>query len=110
MAVCLSSCRKETCMCCPFQVMYTRAVWKEGEQEEEAVVPDNWIDRNKRSVRWPHSMSITKTERALKEKINPEDDWMTFPLIKIKITSGKFCFKNLIDIQLKTLLKCCFQN
>ncbi|MEQ2205038.1 hypothetical protein XENOCAPTIV_023643, partial [Xenoophorus captivus] len=32
--------------------------------------------------RWPHSMSITTTERALKEKINPEDDWMTFPLIK----------------------------
>ncbi|MED6268937.1 hypothetical protein CHARACLAT_027967 [Characodon lateralis] len=36
-------------------------------------------------------MSITTTERALKEKINPEDDWMTFPLIKIKITSAKRC-------------------
>ncbi|MED6250248.1 hypothetical protein ATANTOWER_027698 [Ataeniobius toweri] len=53
------------------------------------VVPDNWIDRNKRTVRWPHSISITKTERALKEKINPKDDWMKFPLIKIKITSAK---------------------
>ncbi|MED6247071.1 hypothetical protein ATANTOWER_029225, partial [Ataeniobius toweri] len=37
----------------------------------------------------PHSMSITKIERALKEKNNPEDDWMKFPLIKIKITSAK---------------------
>ncbi|MED6282240.1 hypothetical protein CHARACLAT_029974 [Characodon lateralis] len=34
-------------------------------------------------------MNITKTERALKEKIKPEDDWMTFPLIKMKITSAK---------------------
>lgn len=72
--------------------MYARAVWKEGEQEEEGVVPDNWIDRNKRTVRWPRNMSTTKTERALKDKINPQDDWMMFPLIKIKMISGKFCF------------------
>ncbi|XP_039679334.1 uncharacterized protein LOC120573590 isoform X1 [Perca fluviatilis] len=73
------------------KVMYARAVWKEGEQEEEGVVPDNWIDRNKRTLRWPHNMSTTKTERALRDKINPQDDWMTFPLIKIKMTSAKRC-------------------
>ncbi|XP_031167926.2 uncharacterized protein LOC116059064 [Sander lucioperca] len=71
--------------------MYARAVWKEGEQEEEGVVPDNWIDRNKRTLRWPHNMSATKTERALRDKINPQDDWITFPLIKIKMTSAKRC-------------------
>ncbi|KAG9267456.1 hypothetical protein AMEX_G18296 [Astyanax mexicanus] len=70
--------------------MYTRAVWKEGEQEEEGVVPDNWIDRNNRTVRWP-LMSATKIERALRDKINPQDDWMMYPLIKIKITSAKRC-------------------
>ncbi|KAL0967861.1 hypothetical protein UPYG_G00258540 [Umbra pygmaea] len=36
-------------------------------------------------------MSTTKTERALRDKINPQDDWMTFPLIKKKITSAKRC-------------------
>lgn len=81
-----------TCICCPLQVMYVRAVWKEGEQEEEGVVPYSWIDRNKRTVRWPRNMSTTKIERAIKEKINPQDDWMMFPLIKIKTTSGKFSF------------------
>ncbi|XP_041860859.1 myb-like protein V [Melanotaenia boesemani] len=32
-------------------------------------------------------MSSTKTEKAIKDKMNPKDDWMTFPLIKIKFTS-----------------------
>ncbi len=71
--------------------MYTRAVWREGTQEEEGVVPDSWIDREMRTVRWPRKMSVTKTEKAIKDKINPHDDWMTFSLIKIKLTSGKFC-------------------
>ncbi len=75
----------------PFQVMYTRAVWREGTQEEEGVVPDSWIDREMRTVRWPRKMSVTKTEKAIKDKINPHDEWMTFSLIKIKLTSGKFC-------------------
>lgn len=36
-------------------------------------------------------MSTTKTEKAIRIRIrmNPEEDWMTFPLIKIKMTSGK---------------------
>jgi len=73
--------------------MYTRAVWREGTQEEEGVVPDSWIDREKKTVRWPRKMSVTKTKKAIKDKMNPQDDWMTFSLIKIKITSGKFCKK-----------------
>ena len=71
--------------------MYTRAVWREGTLEEEGVVPDNWIDREKKTVRWPRKMSVTKTEKAIKDQIDPQDDWMTFSLIKIKITAGKFC-------------------
>lgn len=73
--------------------MYARAVWKEGEIEEEGVVPENWIDEKQNIVRWPR-MSTTKTEKAIKEKQNPQDDWMTFPLIKIKMKSGKYryCF------------------
>ncbi|XP_013884691.1 uncharacterized protein LOC106533035, partial [Austrofundulus limnaeus] len=71
------------------KVMYARAVWKEHEQEEEGVVPVNWIDRSKNIIWWPKNMSTTKIERALKDKINPGNDWMTFPLIKIKMTSVK---------------------
>lgn len=71
--------------------MCARAVWKQGEIEEEGVVPENWIGRTKRIVRWPQ-MSTTKTEKAIKEKSNPWDDWMTFPIIKTKMTSGKYCF------------------
>ncbi|KAL1258262.1 hypothetical protein QQF64_011506 [Cirrhinus molitorella] len=71
------------------KVMYTRAVWREGTREEEGVVPDSWIDREMKTVRWPRKMSVTKTEKAIKDKINPQDDWMTFSLIKIKMTSDK---------------------
>ncbi|KAF4114378.1 hypothetical protein G5714_004601 [Onychostoma macrolepis] len=71
------------------KVMYTRAVWREGTQEKEGVVPDSRIDREMRTVRWPRKMSVTKTEKAIKDKINPHDDWMTFSLIKIKLTSDK---------------------
>ncbi|KAJ8016303.1 hypothetical protein DPEC_G00005790 [Dallia pectoralis] len=73
------------------KVMYARAVWKQGELEEEGVVPDNWIDRKKRTLRWPHNISTTKIEEALRDKINPQRDWMTFPLIKIKMTSANRC-------------------
>lgn len=72
-----------------FPVMYSRAMWKEGEQEEEGVVPENWIDRNKQTVRWPHNLSTTKTEKAIRDRIIPQEDWITFPLIKIKMTSAK---------------------
>lgn len=78
-------------MCFPFQVMYTRAVWREGTQEKEGVVPDIWINREKKTVRWPRKMSATNTEKAIKDKMKPQDDWMTFSLLKIKITSGKCC-------------------
>ena len=71
--------------------MYARAVWKEGEIEEEGVVPLNWIDETARTVRWPR-MSITKTKRALKDKMAPKSDWQTFTLIKVKMTSGKLLF------------------
>ncbi|XP_072561193.1 uncharacterized protein [Paramormyrops kingsleyae] len=71
------------------KVMYTRAVWREGDREEEGVVPDNWINRKKKTVRWPRKMSTTKTEKAIRDKENPQDDWMTFSLIKIKISSDK---------------------
>lgn len=70
--------------------MYARAVWKEGEQVEEGVVPENWIDKIKKTVRWPCSLSATNTENAIRNRITPKEDWMTFPLIKIKMTAGKF--------------------
>lgn len=87
--------------------MYARAVWKEGDIEEEGVVPENWIDRTKKILRWPR-MSSTKTEKAIKDKMNPKDDWMTFPLIKIKFTSGKYCFRsieNYLHVQVKIYFK-----
>ncbi|XP_063061789.1 uncharacterized protein si:dkey-242h9.3 isoform X2 [Engraulis encrasicolus] len=83
--------------CCPdttspwpgkgqLKAMYAKAVWKEGNIEEEGVIPDKWIDREKKIVKWPQ-MSSTKTEKAMKDRITPQPDWLTFPLVKVKFTS-----------------------
>lgn len=66
------------------QVMYAKAVWLENDRETEGAVPLNWVDREKGILMWPKK----NPTRAFKLKENPKDDWMSFKLIKIKVTSG----------------------
>lgn len=63
--------------------MWVRAVWQEGKRQEEGVVPDAWIEEN--TVRWPSGMNVKK---PYLEKHIPREEWHTFPLIKVKCTSG----------------------
>jgi len=65
---------------------WTRAVWIEGNQEEEGVVPTSWIDG--KTLRWPFGCSATK---ALKDQRPPEQKWLTFKLLKIKLQSSELC-------------------
>ena len=68
--------------------MYAKAVWMEESRETEGTVPINWVDREKGVVMWPKN----KATKAFKLKQDPEEDWLSFKLIKIKMTSGMFCF------------------
>lgn len=61
---------------------WARAVWKEGDQEEELVIPSSWIEG--KSIRWPNSSSAAA---ALKEMRKPEKTWLKFNLIKVKFSS-----------------------
>lgn len=61
---------KATCIYCLFQAMYARAVWVENGRETEVTVPNNWIDINKKTVRWPN----TRVKEAYKMKKDPQDD------------------------------------
>ena len=63
---------------------WIRAVWKEGTKEEEGTVPDLWIDEG--FVLWP---PVPNSLKFLKERRKPTDKWKKFPLVKIKIKSGK---------------------
>ncbi|XP_061586866.1 serine/arginine repetitive matrix protein 1-like [Cololabis saira] len=85
----LSSCPSVTRWSIIIEVMYVRAVWKEGDREEEGVVPQNWVDEGEKVVRWPSRFSVTKTEKAIRDRVEPEEDWLVFPLLKIKMTSAK---------------------
>lgn len=60
--------------------------WKEGNQEEELVIPSSWIEGN--YVRWPNSSSAAA---ALKEMRKPEKNWLKFDLVKVKFSSGMLC-------------------
>lgn len=63
---------------------WSRAVWLEGDQEEEGVIPTCWV-KNK-SVMWPSGTNVLKAMREMKL---PEEHWIKFDLVKIKFTSGK---------------------
>ena len=63
---------------------WSRAVWIENEEEMEAVIPSNWIQNGK--VYWPSKMNVKK---AFKEQADPEENWLMFSLIKVKLKDGK---------------------
>nr|XP_034330853.1 uncharacterized protein LOC105325790 isoform X4 [Crassostrea gigas] len=61
---------------------WSRAVWREGDQEEELVIPSSWIEG--KFIRWPNSSSALA---ALKDMRKPEKTWQKFNLIKVKFSS-----------------------
>ena len=62
---------------------WARAVWIENDVEEEGVVPRVWIED--KTVWWPNGINVI---RAFNEQRLPLDNWLSFPLLKIKVTSG----------------------
>ena len=63
---------------------WSRALWIENEEEMEAAIPSNWIQNGK--VYWPSKMNVKK---AFKEQADPEENWLMFSLIKVKLKDGK---------------------
>lgn len=63
---------------------WTRAVWLEGDVEEEGTIPSCWITDN--TVFWPNGINVL---RAMSEMQQPTEKWKPFKLVKVKITSSK---------------------
>jgi len=63
---------------------WLRAVWKEGHDEVEDVLPSVWLQGS--SVRWPRT---GKAEKLRNDRAEPDSSWHTFPLVKVKFTHGK---------------------
>jgi len=66
---------------------WSRAVWVEGEREEELTIPSNWIEDG--FVRWP---KVTNAVKYLQQRTEPCASWWSFPLTKVKFTSGMLCY------------------
>lgn len=64
--------------------MWIRAVWREGDREEEGVIPSVWV--SEKFVFWPPG---TNAEKAVKNKEVPSSSWKRFDLIKIKHQAAK---------------------
>ena len=65
--------------------MWVRAVWFEGENEEEGVVPESWT--NNGFLFWPPGVDAKK---ALDRMSDPTSTWRKFTLKKIKFKSGEY--------------------
>ncbi|XP_036806691.1 uncharacterized protein LOC110494749 isoform X1 [Oncorhynchus mykiss] len=57
------------------------AVWREGQEEVEGVVPSTWVVGRK--VLWPPANG----RKALKERHKPGANWTTYDLVKVKLFS-----------------------
>ena len=66
--------------------MWMRAVWVEGDVEVESTVPETWVNLCNKFVWWP---PVVNAENFLKERREPAEKWRKFPLVKIKLTSGR---------------------
>ncbi|XP_062592957.1 serine/arginine-rich splicing factor 4-like [Saccostrea cucullata] len=71
---------------------WIRAVWVEGEKEEEGTVPDMWIEND--TVLWP---PVVNSLKFLKERRKPTEKWKKFPLVKIKKKSDNYTECELFD-------------
>ena len=65
--------------------MWARAVWIEGNQEIEDVIPKCWINEATKVVHWP----TEHDGAAMRNKKMPEANWFQFTLKKVKIIAGK---------------------
>ena len=70
---------------------YARCVWVEENEliEEEDTILASWVDEALKTVRWPTKINAL---RAMREMRDPEPNWKTFTLVKVKFRSGKFFF------------------
>ena len=90
---------------------WSRVVCIENEEEMEAVIPSNWVQNGK--VYWPSKMNVKK---AFKEQADPEENWLMFSLIKVKLKDGKLlciwlihkvlAFNSVIILQMHCFSKC----
>jgi len=64
---------------------YSLAVWLENNKEVEGVLPNKWINYDRKIVRWP----IVNSKRHLENLDEPTKGWLSFDLVKVKIYDGK---------------------
>lgn len=65
-----------------------RAVWKESDQEEDGVVPSNWIAG--KYIWWPSNEKGKKKTAIYEQKDPDKERWDIFDLLKIKLHLVRF--------------------
>ena len=66
---------------------WSKAVWLEGNTEEFGTVPTSWNENE--YIHWPVGMNGL---RVMAEQKIPDEKWKSFPLVKLKMSSGNIFF------------------
>jgi hypothetical protein len=53
------------------------------------LVPSNWINKNTGQCSWPTYANQTKTNRAIKEKEIPGENWPTHQVLRVFYNAGR---------------------
>lgn len=69
-------------------MLFVRAVWNENGKEMEGTIPDAWVNVAEKTLRWPK----TRAKYCFDNHVAPKEDWETFPLVKVKFTSGNLLY------------------
>ena len=68
-------------------MIWSKAVWLEGNIEEVGTVLTSWVVNE--NIRWPVGINAL---RAMVEQKMPDEKWKSFPLVKVKLSSGNIFF------------------
>lgn len=70
--------------------MWKKAVWLEGNKEEESTVPSTWIVEGSQILYWPSKVNAYKALPVYSREDPDPKSWRKFLLVKVKIVSGKY--------------------
>ena len=64
---------------------WSRVAWIEGDVEYEQTVPHNWVKG--KHIYWPNQMNV---KRAYFDHEEPNENWLAFKLVKVKLHKGRY--------------------
>ena len=66
---------------------WVKAAWHEDGEQVEGTFPSVWLEDDDKTLRWPPSKR--HVGEAIAKRKKPAENWLKFPIIKIKVKDSK---------------------